>query len=99
MAKLHLELDQLTVESFETADGSGNPGTVRANEGTQVFQCGEDSNLVSCGGSCHHTSCDDPATCYGCTNPSNDFTCRCTVFEPTCQPSGPAPDTCCQMTC
>ncbi len=96
MAKLHLKLEELDVESFETAETRADFGTVRANEGTQPIDCGPDSNLVSCGGSCEFTSCDDH-TCYGCGGETGT-TCP-TRDQFSCVQTGPAPDTCCQILC
>lgn len=95
MAKLHLNLDQLKVESFETATARAGLGTVRANEGTQPIQCGPDSNLASCGGSCELTSCEDDS-CYGCGGETDTCPTRNGI---SCVETGPAPDTCCQRTC
>ena len=49
MKKLHLSLDDLRVESFETSAGGATRGTLFANQG---------SHVVSCNGSCDPT-CDE----------------------------------------
>ena len=93
MAKLHLKLEELDVESFETSQMRAKFGTVRANDGTRL-ECPPDSNLVSCGGSCDFTSCDDH-TCYGCGGETGT---GCpTVLS--CKVTAPAPETCCLRTC
>ncbi|HEV3051845.1 MAG TPA: hypothetical protein VGX50_16175 [Longimicrobium sp.] len=94
MAKLHLKLEELDVESFETSKTQAKFGTVRAHDGTRI-ECPPDSNLVSCGGSCDFTSCDDH-TCYGCGETGT--TCP-TRNQFSCVQTGPAPDTCCRILC
>lgn len=95
MAKLHLKLEELDVESFETSRMPAGFGTVRANDGTRI-ECPPDSNLVSCGGSCDFTSCEDDS-CYGCGGETG--TACPTGTGLSCVLTGPAPDTCCKRLC
>jgi hypothetical protein len=93
-----LNLDQLSVESFETNTQPAARGTVRGNEWTEPYECGE-SDLVSCGGSCGYTNCDD-RTCRGCTGASCGSTCTCPTREITCEATSPDPvGTCCHYQC
>jgi hypothetical protein len=55
MRKLSLRLDDLSVESFETAEDAENRGTVLGNESDWQRVCSGD--LGTCG-SCQHTDCD-----------------------------------------
>jgi hypothetical protein len=87
MNKLKLDLDQLTVESFNTdASGIARRGTVQAHSEICVptrgeFTCGDtcdtcnntcyDSCAASCGGGC--------GSGYSCGG-----TCGGTCFDPTC---------------
>lgn len=95
-----LNLDQLSVESFETNAQPAGRGTVRGNEWTEPFECGE-SDLVSCGGSCGHTNCNDHTCAYNCTQQvSCNGTCNCGTREISCQYTAPDPmGTCCGQTC
>lgn len=64
MRKLMLDLDDLQVESFETAESRG-AGTVNAHE-TFESECRCDTDSCQCGSveSCTHCGCDTPGyTC------------------------------------
>ncbi|HEX8906297.1 MAG TPA: hypothetical protein VF771_15720 [Longimicrobiaceae bacterium] len=58
MEKIRLDLDELSVESFPTAEGAGAArGTVRANAGptqdgahTCFYTCGSDIHFICCTG-------------------------------------------------
>lgn len=57
MRKMTLDVDQLTVDSFEIADASNERGTVRGNAATlicshQTACAGGDTCQLSCTGSC-----------------------------------------------
>lgn len=75
MNKLKLDLDQLTVESFDTdASGTARRGTVRAHHShvcaltDRDFTCANTCN--TCGASCGG-GCSGGYTCYGtCVDPS-----------------------------
>jgi len=74
MKKLALVLDDLVVDSFETAPGSARRGTVAARSGTTYAD-------ESCNGTCEFTCY--PATCASC-----DFTCgSCASCGGTCAQS------------
>lgn len=65
MRKLTLDLDALTVETFETTDAEGAAGTVRAHE-TLDSECRCDTDSCQCGSveSCTICGCDTPGfTC------------------------------------
>jgi hypothetical protein len=95
-----LNLDELSVDSFETNAQPAGRGTVQAHEWTDPFQCTE-SNLVSCGGSCGFTNCDEHTCARGCTaDVSCGGTCNCPTFDFTCEYTSPNPEgTCCGQTC
>jgi hypothetical protein len=78
MNKLHLDVDQLAVESFLTVPAERGTGTVHAAAATEIVNC---PSGPSCDG---EPSCFD--TCYEtCTCPTYgwDPTCGLTCFE-TC---------------
>ena len=96
MAKLRLNLDQLTVDSFDTAAAAREKGTVF---GEQQCTC---PTACSCPGcpTCDYT-CDDltcPATCFNSCNGSCYYT-ECggnTRDDHTCNPTnGGGPQECC----
>ena len=82
MKKLALSVEQLRVESFETAEPLPLTGTVRGQE-VSVY------NNISCFVSCIETGCDtcdnslDYCTCADCSVRTDlcpgtrDYTCRC----------------------
>ncbi|HEU4456065.1 MAG TPA: pinensin family lanthipeptide [Longimicrobium sp.] len=79
MKKMKLEMDALSVESFETADVEEQAGTVHGNAQTEWNTCpgygptcdGGDTCWDSCGGACDTHYC-TPNTCsVYCLNPSN----------------------------
>ncbi|HEX5724520.1 MAG TPA: hypothetical protein VFX98_03590 [Longimicrobiaceae bacterium] len=65
MRKLTLDLEDLTVESFQTADGDDAArGTVHGQAVTVPFSCNNPCTFDSdCGGTCYN-SC--PETCMSC---------------------------------
>jgi hypothetical protein len=74
MAKLRLNLDQLTVDSFDTADKPAKKGTVFGEQCTCWTNCGQETcpgyptcdgtcAQESCGGSCYNTECSTCDTC------------------------------------
>ncbi|HEX6037945.1 hypothetical protein [Longimicrobium sp.] len=91
MKKLSLNVDSLTVQSFETMETPTPRGTVHGNASEPILTCEEGD--LSYPGSC------EPATCYaGCGGNTN--TCPRPTREITCEASAPSPDgTCCYITC
>jgi hypothetical protein len=96
MGKLRLNLDQLSVDSFDTASPVKEKGTVF---GEQECTC---PTICSCPGcpTCDYT-CDDltcPATCFGSCGGSCYYT-ECggnTIDAHTCNPTnGGGPQECC----
>jgi hypothetical protein len=93
--KLKLQLDQLTVDSFDTSAVRQEKGTVFGEQCTCYTQCtcpGCPSCYESCNGSCNNTcnaSCYGTcyeATCNGCTNDTcNGY---CTAYDVTCRGIG-----------
>ncbi|WP_420130228.1 hypothetical protein [Longimicrobium sp.] len=88
MAKLKLNLDQLTVDSFDTAVKSAKKGTVFAEQCTCWTQCGQNTcpGCPTCGGcdtwdaTC--ASCD--GTCDSCGQTCYHSDCRtCDTCNPT----------------
>jgi hypothetical protein len=73
MAKLKLDLDQLAVETFDTADRRAKKGTVFGGQCTCWSYCAQEtcagydtcdaSCAESCGGSCYNTECHTCETC------------------------------------
>jgi hypothetical protein len=93
MNKLKLDLDQLTVESFDTdASGIARRGTVRAHSvfcgPTEV--CIPTQGELTCGNTCETCNGTCPDTCAascggGCTAGNTCFgTCGASCFDPTC---------------
>jgi hypothetical protein len=81
MHKLKLDLDRLTVESFETkASGVEWRGTVQANSHICAFTAIDNTCLTNCG------TCD--ASCGGTCGCSGGYTCGGTCngscYDPTC---------------
>jgi hypothetical protein len=88
MNKLKLDLDQLTVESFNTdASGIARRGTVRAHSDLCAatflpqITCGDTCD--TCNNTCYNTCA---ASCGGgCTGGNTCFgTCGASCFDPTC---------------
>jgi hypothetical protein len=75
MTKLHLDLADLRVESFEAVADAPGRGTVAGNAFTQAtcrqFTCGHTCNL-------NDQSCNNQNTCYGPQCPASQY--------PTCFP-------------
>ncbi len=82
-AKLSLNLDDLTVDSFDTTTAPKAKGTVFGEQCTRYTNCtcpGCPTCDASCNGTCGGTC---PATC---ANTCDDYTCGCqTQGEDTCQ--------------
>lgn len=100
MKKLKLELDDLQVESFQTARAEPRRGTVRGNipptwNCTDYVDCtwdfGCETEVVSCNGSCNG-SCAD--TCWGSCNGTCGGSCggtceaSCASCDYSCYESG-----------
>jgi len=100
MKKLKLQLDELQVESFQTARGHATRGTVQGNAPptsmcTDYIDCtwdfGCETQVASCNGSCGNT-CDATCgscngTCYGSCYGSCDatcFSCEYSCYESGC---------------
>src|SRR6185295_12255914 len=64
MRKIRLDIEELVVESFGTADGRDGKGTVRGHDLTQFIGCGgggsEESNCATCLEGCPR----DTMTCF-----------------------------------
>jgi hypothetical protein len=94
MRKIRLDLDELQVDSFTTAEQPGGAGTVR---GYVSVQCGSDytcnyedtcAGVVTCARSCgncgtYYCASGDPS----CTDPSCVYSCTCETLY-TCPPTG-----------
>jgi hypothetical protein len=98
MAKLKLNLDQLTVDSFDTADAAAEKGTVFGEQCTCYTNCtcpGCPSCVATCDASCNGTcagqhTCDytcDHTCAYGCgwTGPDG-HTCDYSASPHACCP-------------
>lgn len=92
MAKLTLNLDQLTVDSFDTETAAPAKGTVFGEQCTCHTNC-------TCPGcpTCDYTACDDQNTCAGTCFASCNGSCWYTECpsNPTCNPSGDPAWPCC----
>ncbi|HEX5869717.1 MAG TPA: hypothetical protein VFY65_04860 [Longimicrobium sp.] len=91
MAKLRLNLDQLTVDSFDTAQPAQKKGTVFGEQCTCYTNCtcpGCPTCVVT---ECNQASC---ATCGGSCGGSCFYT-ECPGTNPTCNPSNFDPRECC----
>ncbi|HWK88969.1 MAG TPA: hypothetical protein VNP72_03215 [Longimicrobium sp.] len=62
MRKLVLRVEDLRVESFDTAWGEGRRGTVAAHEATWSGPCGTVMDAESCAAGCTHEICSNPCT-------------------------------------
>lgn len=94
-SKLKLNLDQLTVESFNTTRGGPKEGTVYGEQCTCYTNCtcpGCPSCDATCENTCNYT-CDD-ATCVGCTDGYSCFDTDCGCVE-TCQQTNCGREVCC----
>lgn len=84
MRKLSLELDELAVESFETAAVQALRGTVDGHVvSMQPGQCVTDEDL-SCGGSCPHAGTCGENSCQESCYASCAGTCGSTCGADTC---------------
>jgi hypothetical protein len=90
--KLKLQLDQLTVDSFDTSAVRQEKGTVFGEQCTCYTQCtcpGCPTCYASCNGSCD-ASCN--GTCYEatCNNCGSYDSCNgyCTAYDVTCRGIG-----------
>jgi hypothetical protein len=94
MNKLKLNLDELSVESFDTTRAEKEKGTVFGEQCTCYTQCtcpgcptcaNYNTCNATCGATCANT-CDD-ATCVGCGG--TDYSaCDCTQYDATCNGYG-----------
>jgi hypothetical protein len=77
MEKRKLRLEELVVESFETAAAGGQRGTVRANEDSGGWICSGTcyATCASCNG-CGSETCYGHITCAG-VDSCVDWTCAC----------------------
>jgi hypothetical protein len=81
MAKLRLNLDQLVVDSFDTADRPAKRGTVFGEQCTCWTQCGQNTcpGCPTCDATCN--TCDGTcATCEGTCN-----SCGATCYYTDCR--------------
>jgi hypothetical protein len=77
--KLRLDLDQLTVESFDTIRRQEKRGTVFGEQCTCYTQCtcpGCPTCDATCPNTCAYT-CDDATCAYTCDDASCEGTCNC----------------------
>jgi hypothetical protein len=100
MKKLSLNVEELSVQSFETQDAPVQRGTVQGRGLTDSpDEC--ETDLVSCGGSCWNTNCGEWTCHIGCTQGATcGNTCGCGTVRITCEFTSPNPEgTCCGQTC
>jgi hypothetical protein len=92
MKKLSLNIDELSIQSFETMGNATPRGTVHAKR-SEIWATCEEGDL-SYPGSCEIQTCDE----Y-CADPTYT-TCPNATQGPTCRQSDPSPfGTCCHITC
>jgi hypothetical protein len=92
-SKLTLNVEDLSVDSFDTTAAAREKGTVFGEQCTCYTQCtcpGCPTCYASCNGTCGATC---PATCY---NTCDDNTCGCAGTDYT---DCGCPDTCLQTAC
>jgi hypothetical protein len=92
-SKLKLDLDQLTVDSFDTSATDKPRGTVFGEQCTCWTACGQNTcpGCPTCDASCNGTCAGTcAASCNGtCNCPSYDYTCDgCTNWDVTCRNIG-----------
>jgi hypothetical protein len=100
MKKLRLNLDQLTVDSFDTAAAVVQRGTVRGEEQcTCPTACNTNCTCPGCP-TCDYTACGQEScngSCFASCNGSCYFT-ECggdTVYDHTCNATVGSPGECC----
>lgn len=92
MKKLSLNVDELSIQSFETMGTPTPRGTVHAKR-SEIWATCEEGDL-SYPGSC------EVDTCYEGCQPATDTTCPQPTQGLTCRQSDPSPfGTCCGITC
>jgi len=94
-SKLTLNLDDLSVDSFDTSTTRSAKGTVFGEQCTCYTNCtcpGCPTCVNTCGATCAYT-CDDPTCANTCANTCDDYTCAY-----TCDCGGDPP-TCLQTNC
>ena len=71
MRKIRLDIEELVVESFGTADGKGGNGTVQGHGFTQFAGCvgSADSNCATCLEGCPR----DTMTCFASCRMTNGY--------------------------
>lgn len=98
--KLKLNLEQLSVDSFDTTDGGNTRGTVIGEQCTCWTYCGQNTCPgcptcdASCNGTCGAATCGN--SCYGtcyeatCNGASCGYSCDgyCTQYDATCNGYG-----------
>ena len=100
--KLKLNLDELTVDSFDTMRPAETQGTVFGEQCTCHTQCtcpGCPTCYASCNGTCGGTCGENTcaASCYG-TCGATCYSCNytdCDCVPPTCQQTNCGMDVCC----
>jgi hypothetical protein len=95
-SKLKLNLDELTIDSFDTTAGEKGRGTVMGEEQCTCWtQCGQNTCPgcptcdASCNGTCGAATCG--ASCYGtCNEATCGYSCDgwCTQYDATCNGYG-----------
>jgi hypothetical protein len=104
-SKLKLNLDDLTVDSFDTTLSERPKGTVFGEQCTCYTNC-TCPGCPTCDGTCPNTcayTCDD-VSCNGTCNCGTDNTCGyscyhtdCGCLPPTCQQTGCGREVCCDI--
>jgi hypothetical protein len=95
-SKLTLNLDDLSVDSFDTTMTHKEKGTVFGEQCTCYTNC-TCPGCPSCGATCPATcanTCDDYTCANTCANTCDDYTCAY-----TCDCGGGDPPTCLQTNC
>ena len=101
MKKMRLEIDNLTVESFDVSERSGRPGTVYGHYPTRGDCTGEGCQGSGFPYSCDVTHCDNqscvvlcPYTYYCQEMTNNTCAYTCSPCNPTAQEAGTCNQTC-----
>lgn len=73
MRKIRLDIDDLKVESFDTAKGEKQTGTVHGHEYSEWEGCGPISDGVSACATCDEGCPQDTSTCFASCRMTNGY--------------------------
>jgi hypothetical protein len=96
--KLKLNLEQLTVDSFDTAPREKSKGTVFGEQCTCYTNC-TCPGCPTCDASCNNTcaTCGENTCAQTCENTCLDATCNLCDYPPTCYQTNCGYELCCPI--